>query len=161
MTSVFAQRVTIFMALLLGLVLSVIPMSSGLSAWRPEWALMILLYWVLALPHRLNIGSCFVVGIAMDILMGSTLGIHAAAYALVGYVVARHYQRVRNFSLSQQAFFILVLAVVERSVVYLIEYYLNNAALQLHYFLPAISTAIMWPWLFLLLRKYRRRFGVV
>lgn len=161
MRSAFTQRMVVFLTLLLGLVLSVMPMSSGLQPWRPEWALMIVLYWVLALPHRVNIGTCFIVGLCMDILLGSVLGIHAAAYSFVGYFIARYYNRVRNFSLSQQALFILLLVMMERSVVYLVEYYVNNATLPSNYFLPALSSAIIWPWLFLLLRKVRRRFGVL
>lgn len=161
MRSPFAQRIAILLALLLGLILSVMPMSAGLQPWRPEWALMVTLYWVLALPHRVNIGTCFIVGLCMDILLGSVLGIHAAAYSFVGYFIARYYNRVRNFSLSQQALFILLLVMIERSVVYLVEYYVNNAALPTNYFLPALSSAIIWPWLFLLLRKVRRRFGVL
>lgn len=161
MRFLFGQRLAIILALLVGLVLSVMPMSTGLQPWRPEWALLILLYWVMALPHRVNIGTCFVIGLAMDILLGSNLGIHAAAFSFVGYVFANHYKRIRHFSLSQQALFVLLMVMVERSIVYLVEYYVNNASMQSTYFLPAISSAIMWPWLFLLLRKVRRRFGVV
>lgn len=161
MTSPFGQRMVILLTLLMGLVLSVMPMSAGLQPWRPEWALMILLYWVMALPYRVNIGTCFIVGLAMDVLLGSNLGIHAAAYSFVGYVFANHYKRIRHFSLSQQALFVLLLVMVERSIVYLVEYYVNNATMQSSYFLPAVSSAIIWPWLFLLLRKIRRRFGVV
>lgn len=161
MSSRFGQRVIILLALLTGLILAVMPMSAGLAAWRPEWALMVLLYWVLALPHRVNIGTCFIIGLAMDILLGSTLGIHAAAYSVVGYMLANHYKRIRNFSLSQQALFLLVLVMVERAIVFLVEYYVNNASVQLYFFLPAISSAIIWPWLFLLMRKIRRQFGVV
>lgn len=161
MRFLFGQRLVIILALLVGLILSVMPMSTGLQPWRPEWALLILLYWVIALPHRVNIGTCFVIGLAMDILLGSNLGVHAAAFSFVGYVFANHYKRIRHFSLSQQALFVLLLVMVERSIVYLVEYYVNNASMPSTYFLPAVSSAIMWPWLFLLLRKVRRRFGVV
>lgn len=161
MRFLFGQRLVIILALLMGLILSVMPMSTGLQPWRPEWALLILLYWVMALPHRVNIGTCFVIGLAMDILLGSNLGIHAAAFSFVGYVFANHYKRIRHFSLSQQALFVLLMVMVERSIVYLVEYYVNNASMPATYFLPAVSSAIMWPWLFLLLRKVRRRFGVV
>lgn len=161
MSSAFGQRMVINLTLLAGLILSVMPMSVGVQAWRPEWALLVVLYWVMALPFRVNIGTCFVLGLATDVLLGSNLGIHAAAFSFVGYIFAHHYKRIRNFSLSQQALFVLLMVMVERSIVYLVEYYVNNATMQSTYFLPALSSAIMWPWLFLLLRKIRRRFGVV
>ncbi|MBA3987630.1 MAG: rod shape-determining protein MreD [Idiomarina sp.] len=157
----FGQRMVVYLTLLAGLILAVMPMSAGLQAWRPEWALMIVIYWVIALPHRVNIGTCFVIGLATDVLLGSHLGIHAAAYSLIGFIFANHYKRVRNFSLSQQGLFILVMVMVERSIVYLVEYYVNNAQMTSSYFFPALSSAVIWPWLFLLMRKIRRRFGVV
>lgn len=161
MTSRFSQRIVLNTALVLGLVLAVMPMSHGLQAWRPEWALMITLYWVMAAPNRVNIGTCFIIGLCTDVLLGSTLGIYAAAMAFVGYIFATHYKRIRNFSLTQQALFVGLMVMIVRAIVYLLEYYINNASLQSNYFLPAVSSAIIWPWLFLVLRKVRRRFGVV
>ena len=161
MKATLGQRMVVYLTLLAGLILAVMPMSIGLQAWRPEWALIITLYWVIALPHRVNIGTCFVMGLATDILLGSTLGIHAAACSFTAYVFAAHYNRIRNFTLSQQALLVLLMVMVERSVVYLVEYYVNNAVMPRSYFFPALSSAIVWPWLFLLLRKIRRRFGVI
>jgi|SRR5690554_2702489 len=161
MRATLGGGMVIYFTLLAALVLAVMPMSVGLQAWRPEWALIITLYWVIALPHRVNIGTCFVMGLATDILLGSTLGIHAAAFSFIGYVFANHYNRIRNFSLSQQALLVLLMVMVERSVVYLVEYYVNNASMPSSYFFPALSSAVIWPWLFLILRKVRRRFGVI
>src|SRR5690606_8937434 len=120
MTSRFSQRMAINTALMMGLVLSVMPMSTGLQAWRPEWALMILLYWVMAVPNRVNIGTCFIIGLLMVVLLGSTLGIHAAGMSFVGYILAHHYYRIRYFSLSQQALFVGLMVMIERPIVYLV-----------------------------------------
>ena len=159
-SSSWTQRTVIFATIVLGLVLALMPMSHGLALWRPDWPLLILLYWVIALPHRVSIGIGFILGIAVDILLGSSFGIHAAAYALVVYSAARHYQRIRNFSLVHQALLVGMLVAIERTIVYLIEYYLNNAILFEHYYWPVLSSALVWPWLFLLLRKIRRRFSM-
>jgi len=158
--SSFTQRGVIFLTLVIALTLALIPMSVGLAPWRPDWPLMIMLYWVLALPHRVSIGITFLFGVAVDILLGSTFGIHAGVYALVAYFIARHYQRIRNFSLVHQALLIGFLIAIERSLVFLLEYYLNDAQLAPTYFWPVISSAVMWPWLFLILRKIRRRFAM-
>ncbi|MCC5855845.1 MAG: rod shape-determining protein MreD [Idiomarina sp.] len=159
--SSLTQRLVICATLIIGLVLAMMPMSVGVAVWRPDWPLLILIYWIIALPHRISIGIAFLLGVAVDILLGSTFGIHAGAYALVAYTAARHYQRVRNFSLLHQALLVMVLVLVERSLVYIIEYYLHNAPLMYRYFWPALSSALVWPWLFLILRKIRRRFQMV
>lgn len=152
------QRVVIFSTVLLSLIFAVMPMTLTLAAWRPEWPLLAMIYWIIALPHRVNIGYAFLVGLSVDILLGSTLGFHAAAYALVCYPAARHYPRIRNFSLSQQALLVGLLVFLARGVVFVLEHYLNNAPFMAHYFWPAISSALFWPWVFLIFRKIRRRF---
>ncbi|WP_194756230.1 rod shape-determining protein MreD [Aliidiomarina indica] len=152
------QRFVIFITVLFSLILAVMPMTITLAAWRPEWPLIAMIYWIIALPHRVNIISAFLVGLAVDILLGSTLGFHAAAYAVVCYPAARHYPRIRNFSLSQQALLVALLVLLARGMVFMLEHYLNNAPFMLHYFWPALSSAIFWPWIFLIFRKIRRRF---
>ncbi|RTE86794.1 rod shape-determining protein MreD [Lysobacter sp. N42] len=155
------QRFVIFMTFVVALVLATMPMSFWAAAIRPDWPLLVLLYWVIALPHRVSIGIAFILGISVDILIGSSFGIHAGAYALVSYSAARHYQRIRNFSLLQQSLLMAALVAVERIIVFLIEYYLNDAQFFGQYFWPVLSSAILWPWLFLILRKVRRRFQMI
>lgn len=159
--SSWTQRAVILATLLLGLILALMPMSLGLAAWRPDWQLLVLLYWLMALPHRVNIGTAFLLGIVVDVLLGTTFGIHAAAYAIVAYPVVRHYQRLRHFSLLQQAALMGLLVAIERGLAFAVEHYLNNAALLSNYYWPVLSSAIVWPWLFLVLRKIRRRFRMV
>lgn len=159
--SSWTQKSIILVTLVIGLVLSLMPMSLGLAAWRPDWQLLVLLYWLMALPHRVNIGIAFLLGIAVDVLLGSTFGIHAATYAIVAYPVVRHYQRLRHFSLLQQAAIVGMLVAVERGLSFAVEHYLNNAALLSNYYWPVLSSALVWPWLFLVLRKTRRRFNMV
>src|SRR5690554_152835 len=159
--SSWTQRAAILATLLLGLVLALMPMSLGLAAWRPDWQLLVLLYWLMALPHRVNIGTAFLLGIVVDVLLGTTFGIHGASYAIVAYPVVRHYQRLRHFSLLQQAALMGLLVAIERGLAFAVEHYLNNAALLSNYYWPVLSSAIVWPWLFLVLRKIRRRFRMV
>lgn len=161
LSRLLTQRMVIFATLVLALVFAVVPMAIGMSQWRPEWALLVMLYWIIALPHRFNIGSAFIIGLIVDVLLGSTFGLHAGAYALVGYFGARHYQRIRNFSLIHQALFVMVLILVGRSVVFIGQHYLHNAPLMAEYFYPVISSGLIWPWVFLILRKIRRKFHMV
>lgn len=156
-----SQRIAIFVTFLMGLVLTLMPMSLGLASWRPDWQILVLMYWLIALPHRVSIGIAFILGLVVDVLLGTSLGIHAASYSIIAFPLARHYQRIRHFSLLQQALLMGFLVGLERAIAFGIEYYLNNATLMSNYFWPALSSAVMWPWLFLLLRKLRRHVGMI
>ncbi len=49
--------------------------------YRPSWFLLILTYWM-ALPHRVSVGTSFILGIIVDSIQGSALGVHALSLAL-------------------------------------------------------------------------------
>ncbi len=145
---------------LAALVLMVMPMPAFLEAWRPDWLSLVILYWVIALPHRVGMGSVLVLGLVADILMGTVFGIYATALLIMAYPAIRHFHRIRNYSFTQQALIIGVLILIKRVIVYELEHVLNGAVFHLPYLYPVISSAIAWPWVFLILRKYRRHYLV-
>ncbi|RUO66110.1 rod shape-determining protein MreD [Pseudidiomarina planktonica] len=151
---------TLLVTYLLALVLMVMPMPAALDPFRPDWLALVLLYWMIALPHRVSMGTALVLGVVSDILLGSTFGIHATGLIVMGYFASRHFQKIRNFSLSQQALIVAILILLKRTIVFQVEHFLNDAQFMASYMLPVITSAIIWPWLFLLLRKVRRNFRV-
>jgi len=151
---------TLLTTYLLALVLMVMPMPAAIDAFRPDWLTLVLIYWAIALPHRISMGTALVLGVTADILLGSTFGIQATGLIVVTYLAARNFQKIRNFSLSQQAIIVAVLILVKRVVVFQVEHFLNDAQFMASYLLPVLTSAIIWPWLFLLLRKVRRNFRV-
>lgn len=152
--------ITLILSYLAALVLMVMPMPGSFDIFRPDWVTLVLLYWVLALPHRVNIGTALVLGVLSDILLGSVLGVHALGMVVVTYFAARHFQRFRNFSLPQQAILIAFLILLKRMLVFQANVFIHDAEFTASYFWPALTSALFWLWLFPLLRKIRRQFGV-
>ena len=102
----------------------------------------------------------WVVGIAVDVLLGSPMGQHALSYVLIAYVVASLYQRVRMFSVWQQASILFVLLWLNQLVEFWIESIVSVTDWSFWYLLPAVSGAFLWPSVFLILRYLRRRTGM-
>ncbi len=152
--------IPLLVSYLIALVLMVMPMPLFLEAWRPDWLSLVIIYWVVALPHRVGMGSVLILGLVTDILMGSVFGIYATALLLMAYAPIRHFQRIRNYSLTQQALVVAVLILVKRVVVYELEHVLNDAVIHWSYLYPVLSSAVAWPWVYLILRKYRRHYLV-
>lgn len=94
---------SIYLTLIVAIILTMVPLPVAIDMFRPDWVALVVLYWVIALPHHLNVVSAWIVGLIMDILLGSTLGIHALSMAVISCVVAAQYQKIRNFSVWQQA----------------------------------------------------------
>jgi len=43
----------------------------------PSWTLLAFMYWNIALPHKVSVGTGFITGLLFDTLIGSTLGQNA------------------------------------------------------------------------------------
>ncbi|GAA5218982.1 rod shape-determining protein MreD [Corallincola platygyrae] len=153
-------RIVIIGSLLLALVLTIMPMPAIASAWRPTWVLLVLLYWTMALPHRVNVGNAWLFGLLQDVLLGAPLGVHALSYSLACYIFALNFQRFRNFSLWQQSLLVGVTCVLHQLLRFWAAYLFDDVSLSYWILLPVVSSMVLWPWLFLLLRKIRRRFKV-
>lgn len=156
----FNNGIIILLTFLLALMVSIMPMPLSIDAFRPDAVLVVLLYWSIALPHRVNVITAGMIGLALDVLLGGTLGIHAAAMAVVVYIASVNCQKIRNFSLWQQSLIIGVLAALYHLLVFWLQRFITDIIFLPSYLYPVASTIVLWPWLFLLLRKVRRHFKI-
>jgi rod shape-determining protein MreD len=154
----------ILVSFFLGMILALVNIPNNLP-WefgylRPDWVLLILIYWIIALPHRVGMLTAWVLGLLMDVLLGSLLGQHALIYLLVAYIAANLYQRLRMFAVWQQSLVVLALIGLAHLTMFWIERLIGMKAWSWWLLLPAVMSAFVWPWMFLLLRALRRFFGV-
>jgi rod shape-determining protein MreD len=155
-----AGLLPLLLSFLAALVLMVLPLPPLLEIWRPDWLTLVLMYWLVALPHRVGFVTVLILGLLTDILMGSGFGIYTIALLVIAYPVLSNFQRLRNQSLLQQTLFIGLLVLVKRAIVYQLEHVLNDAVFNLPYLYPVLTSMVAWPWVYLLLRKYRRRYVI-
>ncbi|MGB3725802.1 MAG: rod shape-determining protein MreD [Glaciecola sp.] len=154
------NRSFILASIVIGVILQIVPMPSPIDLYRPDWLLLILIYWSMALPNRVSVGIAGVSGLLLDILYGTALGVHSFALAIPIYLVSANYQRLRNYSMMQQAVLIFVLSTVFHLIVYWLQYLITGIEFSWIFLRPAITSIIFWPWLFWLLRKFRRNLRV-
>lgn len=154
------NSIIILLTLLLALIATIIPMPLSVDAFRPDWVLVVLIYWCLALPSRVNVITAWVIGFILDVLLGSVLGIHAAALAITVFIIAENFQKIRNFSIWQQSIIVGVIAALYHLLVFWMQRFLTDVVFLPSYLYPVITTIILWPWALLLLRKIRRHFKI-
>ena len=146
--------------LLVALMLHMWPLPDWLKYARPEWLTLVLIYWALAIPEQVGVTFAWVAGLLLDVTQGAILGQHALGLVVVIFVIQLEYQRIRVFSLAQQALVIFLLLLIKQILVLWVSGMVGQAPDLGLYFLPSLTGAILWPWLFMVLRDLRRRFTV-
>ncbi|QDP00287.1 rod shape-determining protein MreD [Thalassotalea sp. PS06] len=150
----------IYITIFISLIFSIIPLPIAVDAYRPNWALLVLCYWSMALPNRVSVLTAWFVGLLLDVLLGSVLGINAFALAVVVYVMVNNYQTIRNFSLWQQSLIIGLLTAFYHLIIFWVQRFVFGVDFSMTYLIPVITSASLWWVIFLLLRKIRRQFKV-
>jgi rod shape-determining protein MreD len=140
--------------------LTVLPLPAWLQWGRPEWVTLILIYWCIALPHRVGIATALVAGVGVDVLEGAILGQHALALVVVALLSLLLYQRLRVYSIGQQAGVVFILVGISQLICQWIQNIEGVSALPRLFLLPALSSALLWPVVLLALRGLRRHFEV-
>lgn len=145
---------------LVAYVLAVLPLPHWLQWGRPELVALTLIYWTIALPHRVGMVTGLLLGIGLDALEGAALGQNAFALVIVALLCQLLYQRLRVFSLWQQAGMVFVLVGINQLVCQWVQNLEGVGARSLLFLLPALSSALLWPVILHLLRGLRRHYMV-
>lgn len=152
--------VPIISSIIIALMLSILPLP-GKAIWlRPAWLAMVLVFWGVKLPSKMGIIYAWMLGLLLDIMLASLLGVHALAIAVVTYLASKMERQFNFFPLWQQSLCIGGLIFVYQLVIVVVQGVsgnLNNAHL---FYLPAISSMCLWPWIYLLLQSYSRRYNL-
>ena len=145
----------------IALMLTAVPLPEVVRDWRPAWLALVLVYWALALPERVGVGAGWFAGLLHDAMVGTLLGQHALGLALVAFFTVKLHLRLRVIPLWQQGVSVLVLVLLERGLTLWIQGILGVPGEWHQALWPALVSALLWPWVFVLLRDLRRRFRVV
>ncbi|WP_434997594.1 rod shape-determining protein MreD [Vibrio scophthalmi] len=159
-SSLFRGKMVIIASFIIALTLQTIPWPGVLDVLRPSWLLLVTCYWVLALPHRVNVGTALILGLLWDLLLGSTLGIRGMMMAILIYIVALNFLVIRNMALWQQAMVIGFLSIALEVMIFFGEYLIQDIAFNPMSLWAGLINCILWPWMFLLMRRVRRRWHV-
>jgi len=150
----------ILLSFIAAFILSMVPLPQMLQTVRPEFVLIVLIYWCIALPNRIGVGYGWIAGLIFDVSTDALLGQHALTFALIAYLAIKLHQRIRVFPIWQQALTIFVLMMLQGTITLWIKGMLGDAPSLWSFMLPAISTALFWPVAYLLMRQIRRYYQI-
>ncbi|KEZ77409.1 rod shape-determining protein MreD [Salinisphaera hydrothermalis] len=153
---IISQRVSsllIVVTLAVSLVITLLPMPATMSAARPAFYTMTVLFWTANQPQRFGPIAAWLAGIAIDVLYGTPFAEHGLAMAVAAYVVVKGRELLWSFPLIQQSLLMLPVFAVYEFMLFWIDGVAGLDVNQWWRWLPVFSSALLWPiWAFLLER---------
>jgi rod shape-determining protein MreD len=150
----------IFLSLVVGLILMIMPLPDSVQIYRPHWIALILIYWSMALPGRVGPWIAFISGIVVDTSQGTLLGQHALALIIIVSLNLNFYQRIRVMSLAQQALYVFILLLIGQIIIVWIEGIMGRPTPIIAFFAAPFIGMLIWPWVFVILRDIRRKANI-
>jgi rod shape-determining protein MreD len=150
-----------FFSLLGSYALAVLPWSgNGLLA-RPDFVLVVLLFWAIHEPRAIGQGMAFAMGLLMDVSDSMLLGQHALTYVIVVFGAQVLRVRILSFLMPEQTLHILGLTFMAAAVMLVLNLLLGADLPGFLYVISPALTGLLWPpvnWLlYLPLVRHGRR----
>jgi len=147
----------ILVSFLLAMILTSLPLPESAIIYRPDWLVLVLIYWCMAMPDRIGIFTGWLLGLVLDVMYGSLLGQNAMAFSIIAYLVNILHLRVRMFPLWQQSVMVFLLVILHLAISAWIRGIAGQFFVTWTYWVPALSSALVWPFIFIVLRDLRRQ----
>jgi|LakWasM128_HOW14_FD_contig_21_327425_length_953_multi_4_in_0_out_0_1 rod shape-determining protein MreD len=134
----------IYLTLFAAYMLYLLPWAGFGLLLRPDFVLLVLLYWMLRAPHLCNVGTAWMMGLWLDIASGSLFGQYALAYSVTAFFAIYYQRRLVLFSAWQQVGYVMLLLLVSQIVLLVIKLMAGNALPGWGYFLSSLSGVLLW-----------------
>jgi rod shape-determining protein MreD len=138
--------------LIAALFLTILPLPFWAEPYRPRWLALTLIFWCLTQPLRIGVFWGFGAGLVLDVSQGALLGQHALTLSLVAFLAVELNRRIIAFPAWQQAVSIWLILLLERLINLWIMGATGYPTPSLVYWLPTLTSALLWPWLAALLQ---------
>lgn len=145
--------------MIVAFMLAIMPLPDWAVELRPEWVTLVLIYWAMTAPSKIGITAAWFTGLLLDVSYGTLMGQHAIGMVLVIYVIHLQHQRLLMASLLQQAIVIFALLFIKQLLILWVDGMLGRTPDSWLYFMPTITSTILWPWIYIILKDLQRKYA--
>ena len=152
----------IFFSLAGAYLFAVMPWSGAWLLARPDFVLLVLIFWTVHEPRSIGQGMAFALGLLVDVSDSMLLGQHAFAYVIAVFGAQVFRVRIVAFGIAEQTLHVLVLTLAASAVMLLLNLLLGADFPGFAFFVSPVLTALLWvpvSWLLFLPAVRRRRGG--
>ncbi|MDG2087964.1 MAG: rod shape-determining protein MreD [Arenicellaceae bacterium] len=141
----------IVVSIFIAMVLVVMKLPQSFEAWRPDWVGVVVIAWAIFVPRVCGPVFGMLAGLAVDVLMGESLGVYALIYAMLAYMANVINFKMKMFKLFQQALVVFGLTLMARFLLVFLVEVNTEIFTDWLYWAPLIVNMIIWPWVYLVI----------
>lgn len=129
----------------IGLVLQIIRLPDLLENNRPDFIVLVLIYFSVLDNRQLSIEIAWITGLLLDLLSGAPLGINAFMMAAQVYLIVSQFTKFAAYRIWQQAIIICVINLLVNVIGYWIGHILGLNYSHSSYIIPSVMLFALWP----------------
>ena len=142
--------------LVAALLLNLLPWSGAWLWIKPDFVVLVLLYWCVEQPRKIGFVSAWLLGLVMDVADGTLFGQHALSYSILAYAGIVLHRRVLMFSGTPQMLHVVVLLLMNDFIVITIRVLAGADFPGFQYFIGSFVGGALWPFMVALFRLPQR-----
>ncbi len=152
----------VVLSLALALLLNLLPWSGWALMARPDFLLVMLLYWSMHESRNIGQGWGFTLGLLMDVADSALLGQHALAYVVAAYLIQLLRLRLLQLSVLEQALHVAGMLFIAQIINVLLNLSLGRDFPGFALLVAPLLGGVMWPLVSVIagLPRFRRRDAV-
>jgi rod shape-determining protein MreD len=143
--SLTLRSLPVLITILIGFMLMIMPLPAGAQSFRPDWLVLVLIFWAMSAPRSYSVGIAWLLGIVLDVSQGTLLGQHALALCVVIYITVKFHLLMRVFPLLQLTVTVFALLALYQFLLFWINGVAGVSASAVDYWGPVVSGTIIWP----------------
>jgi rod shape-determining protein MreD len=116
----------VLVSFLFAFVMQSLPWQGTMLLARPDFVLLVLLFWVINEPRLIGLGMAFTFGLLVDVNDSMLLGQHALAYVVAAFFAQYLRVRILSFGFAEQALHVLGLALLATLITLLLNLLLGQ-----------------------------------
>ena len=132
----------VWFSLVLALCLNFVPVGRFYAV--PDFVALVVAFWCVREPHRVSLGTGFLLGAIVDVAHGAVMGQHALAYVLLAHVSNAYSRRLLWFSPGEQALHMMPLFLMTQVLMLVVRLVAGGRFPGWDYFFSCFTTALLW-----------------
>jgi rod shape-determining protein MreD len=135
---------SIYLSIILAFICLLLPWSGLALKIRPDFMLLVIIFWLIRAPNLCNVGSAWFVGLFVDLATGGIFGQYALAYTVTAFFAVSYQRRLVLFNGTQQLFYVFLLLIISQVILLILKTFTGAQFIGWSYFLPSTTGVLLW-----------------